>query len=168
MMAGAAGHTYGNGNVWQMWSPKHKPLLGANTPWNEAIDHPGSFQMKHLSRLFASRAWEKLQPDPSFIMSPNPGASGMRIRAAVASDHSFAFVYLPKGEPVAVDMSRIGPGRMTAWWFDPRYGHAYEIYQSEAVAVQAFTPPTNGRGNDWVLVIDQGSRAFGAPGAVAK
>jgi hypothetical protein len=45
LLAGAAGHTYGNNNVWQMWAPGRPPQLGADTPWYEALDHPGAFQM---------------------------------------------------------------------------------------------------------------------------
>ena len=45
LLAGAAGHTYGNNNVWQMWGPGREPRIGADTPWNEALDHPGAFQM---------------------------------------------------------------------------------------------------------------------------
>lgn len=76
LLAGAAGHTYGNGNVWQMWSPAHKPVLGASTPWFDAIDHPGAFQMRHVRRLFESRAWEKLLPDASLVVSPNRAHPG--------------------------------------------------------------------------------------------
>jgi hypothetical protein len=48
LLAGAAGHTYGNNNVWQMWAPGRPPQLGADTPWYEALDHPGAFRMGHL------------------------------------------------------------------------------------------------------------------------
>jgi hypothetical protein len=165
LLAGAAGHTYGNANVWQMWSPTHEPQIGAKTPWREAIDHPGAFQMRHLRRLFESRPWDRLVPDGELVVSPNPGASGIPARAAVATDRSFAFVYVPRGEPVAVELSRLKAPRMTAWWFDPRYGHAFMIYDGDAVAAQSFTPPTSGRGQDWVLVLDQSARKFPPPGS---
>lgn len=76
-------------------------------------------------------------------------------------------MYLPRGEPVAIDLGRLGPGRLTAWWFDPRYGHAHQIYRADASAFQAFTPPSTGRGQDWVLVLDQGEGALPAPGSMA-
>lgn len=165
LLAGAAGHTYGNGNVWQMYAPGRKSVLGANTPWQEALDHPGAFQMRHLRRLFDSRPWERLEPAQDLVVSPNPGGSGLRVRAALANDASFAFVYLPQGEPVAINVSRLGPGRMTAWWWNPRYGGANKIYEGDGVAIQAFTPPTRGPGQDWVLVLDRGVGNFPVPGA---
>jgi hypothetical protein len=102
LLAGAAGHTYGNNNIWQMWGPGREPRLGADTPWKEALDHPGAFQMRHLRRLFESRPWELLVPHPARGTEP-------------------------------------------------------------ARAIQVFTPPSSGRGCDWVLVLDDASRKYPAP-----
>jgi hypothetical protein len=74
LLAGAASHTYGNNNIWQMWGPGREPRLGADTPWKEALDHPGAFQMGHLRRLFESRPWELLVPDQDLLVGPNPPA----------------------------------------------------------------------------------------------
>ena len=79
LLAGAAGHTYGNNNIWQMWAPGREPVLGADTPWSEAIDHPGAFQMGHVRRLFESRPWETLEPDQALLVGPEP--AGRRLRA---------------------------------------------------------------------------------------
>jgi len=163
LLAGAAGHTYGNNNVWQMWSPGRESALGAGTPWYEALDHPGAFQMGHLRRLFESRPWQKLEPAQDLLMGPNLPGEGF-VRAALASDRSFAFVYSPRGEPVAVDQGRLGAVDVTAWWFDPRYGRAYAVHTGVGTAVQFFTPPSSGRGCDWVLVLDDAGRGFDPPG----
>ena len=32
VLAGAAGHTYGNHNIWQMWQPGRAPISSARTP----------------------------------------------------------------------------------------------------------------------------------------
>jgi hypothetical protein len=163
LLAGAAGHTYGNNNVWQMWAPGRPPALDADTPWPEAMDHPGAFQMGHLRRLFESRPWEKLEPAQDFLVGPNaPGEAFLR--AAVASDRSFAFVYTPRGDAVSVEQSRLGAKDLTAWWFDPRYGRAYPLHTGVGTAVQVFTPPSAGRGADWVLVLDDADRGFPPPG----
>jgi hypothetical protein len=166
LLAGAAGHTYGNNNVWQMWAPGREPVLWADTPWPEALDHPGAFQMGHVRRLFESRPWEKLVPRQDFIVSANPAGAAF-IRAAVASDRSFALVYTPEGAPFAVDQGRLGAPELTYWWFDPRYGRSQHIHTGTGRAVQAFTPPTAGRGCDWMLVIDDPARGFPPPGQPA-
>lgn len=163
LLAGAAGHAYGNNDVWQMWVPGRAPQLGANTPWYEALDHPGAFQMGHLRRLFESRPWQKLEPAQDFLLGANAPGEGF-VRAAVAQDRSFAFVYCPRGETVAIDQGRLGALDVTSYWFDPRYGRAYKVHTGVGTAVQYFTPPSSGRGCDWVLVLDDASRAFPPPG----
>ena len=167
LLAGAAGHTYGNNNIWQMWAPGRDPVLGANTPWSEAIDHPGAFQMGHVRRLFESRPWETLVPDQALLVGPNPPGDGF-VRAAVASDRSFAFVYSPRGEPVSVDQTRLKALDLTAWWFDPRYGRAYFAHTGVGTAIQVFTPPSSGRGCDWVLVLDDAAKGYPPPGEARK
>src|SRR5690606_10760108 len=42
MFSGAAGHTYGNHNIWQMWQDGRQPVSWARTTWKEAVLHPGS------------------------------------------------------------------------------------------------------------------------------
>lgn len=162
LLAGAAGHTYGNNNVWQMWAPGRTAVISADIPWFEAIDHPGAFQMKHVRSLFESRAWEKLQPAQGLLTQNGVGPAA--VRAALASDRSFGLFYSPRGEVIALDQGRIGVRDLTAWWFDPRYGRAYKISTGIATAQQAFTPPTSGPGQDWLLVLDDAARAFPPPG----
>ena len=118
-----------------MWAPGREPVLGADTPWSEAIHHPGAFQMGH-----------------GFV------------RAAVARDRSFAFVYSPVGEAVSLDQSRLGARDLTAWWFDPRYGRAYFVHTGVGTAIQVFTPPSSGRACDWVLVLDDPEKGYPPPG----
>jgi hypothetical protein len=146
-----------------MWSPEHDPVLGADTPWYEALDHPGAFQMGHVRRLFESRPWEKLVPDQAFVVSENPPGAAF-IRAAMASDRSFAFVYSPEGAPFVIDQGRLGSPELTYWWFDPRYGRAYAAHTGTGTAVQAFTPPSSGPGRDWLLVVDDPRKGFPPPG----
>lgn len=153
MLAGACGHTYGNNNVWQMWRPGQKPELWADVPWSEALHHPGAFQMGHLRKLFESRPWQLLEPAQDFIASgPRDGAA--KIRAAVATDRSLAFVYSPEGAAFTVDQTRLRGDRLRESWFDPRYGTLYVMHSSDTKGFQTYTPPTQGRGQDWVLVLE--------------
>ncbi|MBN1249071.1 MAG: glycoside hydrolase family 140 protein [Anaerolineae bacterium] len=170
VLAGACGHTYGNNNIWQMWSPGHKPVINACTPWYEALDHPGAFQMGILRRLFESRPWQTLVPDGTFIVD-GPASGGAKIRAARAEDHSFAFVYSPRGAPFTVRQNVVQaqtpPTRVAATWFDPRYGIATPLHTSDDSGFQTFVPPTSGRGQDWILVLDDAARGYPPPGTSA-
>lgn len=153
LLAGACGHTYGHNSVWQMWQPGREPLIGANIPWREALDHPGAFQMGLLKRLFASRPFEKLAPAPRMILD-GPRSGGARTRAACARDGSFAFIYSPRGEPFTLNKGMIRARRVKEIWFDPRYGATYEVHTTDNAGFQTYTPPTRGRGHDWLLILE--------------
>jgi hypothetical protein len=154
VLAGACGHSYGHGSVWQMWQPGRKPVLGANIPWKEALDHPGAFQMGHLRRLMESRSFALLEPDSGRLVIDAPRHGGAKVRAAVSANGSFAIVYSPRGEPFTVDRTPIKGNRLHEAWFDPRLGVAYPVHTGTNGAIQTYTPPTSGRGQDWVLVLD--------------
>lgn len=142
-------------------------MIFARVPWYEALDHPGAFQMGFVRRLFESRAFEKLVPDQSMILDGSRSGGG-KIRAASASDGSFAFVYSPRGEKFTVDKSRVRAQRIKEIWYDPRYGCGYHIHTGNTQAIQTYTPPTSGRGNDWVLILEDADANFPLPGLPAK
>ena len=162
VLAGACGHTYGNNNIWQMWEPQHEPKIQANIPWFQALDHPGAFQMGYLRRLFESRPFQKLVPNQNIILN-GPTAGDKKIRAALASDSSFALFYTPYGEKFTVDKSIIKAKRLKEIWYDVRYGVAYHIHSTDRWGFQTYTPPTNGRGHDWLLILESEEANFPLP-----
>lgn len=159
VLAGACGYTYGHNSIWQMWAPGREPVLGAVVDWEEALDHPGAFQMGHLRRLFEARPFYQLVPDPSLILN-GPTTGGATIRAARADDASFAVVYSPRGAPFTLDKARLDATRIRALWFDPRYGITHPTNTANTIGIQTYTPPTQGRGQDWVLVLEDADRAL--------
>jgi hypothetical protein len=180
ILAGACGHTYGNNNVWQMYAPHGTTVadpnrardlfggpgsaIGANIPWQDALDHPGAFQMKHLRRLFESLPFTKLVPDQSLILN-GPLTGGAKIRAARSGDGSFALVYTPRGEPFTLNKNVIKGDRLREYWYDPRYGVAYLNKEQDTFGIQTYTPPTSGRGNDWVFALVNMAAGYKLPGA---
>lgn len=154
ILAGACGHTYGHGSVWQMWQPGRKPILGANVAWRDALDHPGAYQMGHLRRLMEARDFTLLEPDNGRLILDGPRHGGGKIRAALARDGRFAIVYSPRGEPFTVDRTLVRSRTIREVWYDPRIGVAYQAHQGSSGAIQTYTPPTSGRGQDWVLILE--------------
>jgi hypothetical protein len=163
LLAGACGHTYGHSSIWQMWAPGRNAVLGARVPWYEALDHPGAFQMGLARRLFESRPFQNLVPHDDFIVD-GPRHGPAKVRGARAADGSFAFIYSARGEPFSVRMDVIQSTSVQATWFDPRYGLSFPIHRSGNEGVQTFSPPSSGRGADWVLVLDDASAGFPPPG----
>ena len=154
LLAGACGHTYGNNNIWQMWSEGETPVLSADVPWYEALNHPGAFEMTHLRKLFESRRWEKLEPAQELIID-GPVSGPAKVRAAIASDKSFMMVYSAKGEPFTLNLDSLASNHVNELWFDPRYGSFFTFRRGITLSIKTFTPPSSGEGNDWILVIEQ-------------
>jgi hypothetical protein len=163
LFAGACGHTYGNNNIWQMWQPGRAAAIFADIPWYEAIDHPGAFQMGFLRRLFESRPFLTLEPNTSMLKA-GPTTGGAKIRALRAANGSFAFIYSPRGESFTVDKHAIDAKRVKEIWYDPRYGVTRQIHTADNWGYQTYAPPTSGRGNDWILILEDEAAAFPLPG----
>lgn len=167
LLAGACGHTYGHNSIWQMWQPGRKSVIWASTPWHEVLDDPGASQMTHVRRLFESRPFDKLVPDQSILVNaPTFGAA--KVRAARATDGSFAFIYSPRGEQFTVQVNVIRTPRIRQTWFNPRTGDAKVLHTTDTPGFQTFVPPTSGRGNDWLLVLDDATAGFPPPGQPSK
>ncbi|SMO52163.1 glycoside hydrolase family 140 protein [Fodinibius sediminis] len=157
MLAGAMGHTYGNHNIWQMWEAGRKPISSARTPWQQAMDYPGAFQMGYMRSLFTSRPYTKLEPYQELVAS-DPLDSNAPARAAKARDNSFALIYIPHGQSITVQLSIFDDVTVDAWWYNPRMGESIHLKALEAGATHSFDPPADPRrGNDWILVLDRKS-----------
>jgi hypothetical protein len=117
-----------------------------------------------VRRLFESLPFTKLTPDQQIILN-GPTTGGAKVRAARASDGSFAIVYSPRGESFTLDKSVIKAEGQNQYWYDPRYGVSYLFKEQDSWGIQTFTPPTSGRGNDWVLVLVDAAARFSLPGA---
>jgi hypothetical protein len=164
LLSGAAGHTYGNHNIWQMWQEGRQPISSARTPWDEAILQPGATHMGYLRRLFESRPWQRLVPDQSLVSVPD--SSREQVRAARDAQGSFLFVYVPNGETVEVNLDKMTGKQLTGWWFNPRAGVAARIGKVRPSGKKTFDAPGEAfRGNDWVLVIDDTAKSYAVPGA---
>ena len=97
------------------------------------------------------------------MIKAGPSTGGGKIRAALADDGSFAFIYSPRGEQFSIDISVIKGKSVSAIWFDPRYGISKKIHTGDTKGFQTYTPPTNGRGNDWILIIENAEMNFPLP-----
>jgi hypothetical protein len=165
LLAGACGYTYGNHNIWQMYDPAagRKPITWAHTPWRQAIHHPGSGQVQYGRALIESRPQATREP-AQWIIKSEIGSGGDPIRAARCRDGGYALVYLPSGQRVTIDMTKIGGGKAVAWWYNPRSGAAARVGEFDTTGNQEFQPPFDGVGRDWVLVLDDATRGYGEPG----
>ncbi len=115
-----------------------------------------TFQMTVVRNLMESRPMRDRVPDQPLIVS-QPEESGAFIRAARGRDH--AFIYSPYGFPVTIQMGRISGEQVNAARFNPRNGKTVSIGEFENQGSRTFVPLSGpGRGNDWVLILDDASK----------
>ena len=170
LFGGAFGHTYGHHSVWQMYAPGRAPINGPLMPWYEAIDQPGAGQMQFGRWLMESRPFLTRIPDDSVIVPAEvktsvPGSGRYRMTATRDSNGSYAMVYSPVGRKFKVHMDKVTGGTVKAWWFNPRTGEAKPIGEFSNTGEREFMPPDPGEQLDWVLVLDDASKNYPAPGA---
>lgn len=169
LFSGAFGHTYGHHSVWQMWTPERIPINRPLMPWYEAIDQPGAGQMMYGRMLIESRPFLTRIPDNSIIVTGDvasavPGAGSYRFVATRDQEGTYAMIYAPVGRKFTVRMDAINGKDVTAWWFNPRNGEATFIGKYGNTGTQSFIPPAPGENLDWILVLDDASKKYPAPG----
>jgi len=173
LFGGACGHTYGHHSVWQMWAPGRSPVNNPLMPWYEAIDQPGAAQMQYGRRLLESRPFLTRIPDDSVIVTDRvptavPGTGRYHFAGTRDEAGTYAMIYAPVGRPFSVRLDVIKAPKVTAWWYNPRNGKSTRIGELENGSPHRFTPPDAGEMLDWVLVLDDSSKRYPAPGRSGK
>jgi hypothetical protein len=162
LFSGACGHTYGNHNIWQFYTEERQPISWARTHWTIALSHPGSQQVGFMRKLFEKRNWQKLVPDQSIITSDNPETPEYNM-ALLSQDADGMMVYLPYGKKITINTSKIKAATLRGWWFNPRDGRTVSIGIFDNKGEKEMAPHSEGRGSDWVLVIDDASKNYPDP-----
>jgi Protein of unknown function (DUF4038)/Putative collagen-binding domain of a collagenase len=167
VFAGAAGHSYGNGEVYEFWSPSKgiaPPPWSAKLPFRQSLKLPGSSQIQYLQYLIESRPPLLRQPDNAMIVGDISNLATDRDEAMRASDGSYAFLYIQHDRPVTVKVGQLSGTTLSAWWYDPRTGKATHLQDFPTTATRQFTPPADPPGGDWVLVLDDAAKDYPPPG----
>lgn len=164
VFSGAFGQTYGCHDVWQMYTPDREAVNHPLRPWKVALHLPMASQVKHLKNLMLSRPFLTRIPDQSMVVAAQDNDENYVV-ATRDQGGTYAMFYFPTGRSTLLNLSPLGIGNITGWWYDPRNGNAYEALDLVWADKLEVNPPTHGPGNDWVLVVD--TVAFQAPGTYA-
>jgi len=152
VFAGAAGHTYGDNSVMQFYKGGGRGAFGATEVWREAINDPGSAQMKYLAKLMLSRSYFDRVPDQSVIGGDNGNKYDY---VAVTRGNNYLFAYIYTGKPFRLHLDALRGGSLQAFWYSPRDGSRQSIGTFKNSGIREFTPPGKPEpGNDWVLILD--------------
>ncbi len=163
VFAGAFGQTYGCHDVWQMYKLDKTPVNHPLRPWPEALDLPMANQMKHLKNLMLSRPVLTRIPDQSMVIDSQPEDNNYVI-ATRDNNGTYAMIYFPTGKTTILDFSALKGTTFTTWWFDPRTGNAFNGPSLNKSVKTKIEPPTFGKGQDWVLVVDNSQENYEPPG----
>lgn len=163
IFAGAFGQTYGCHDVWQMFRGDEEGINQPLRPWPVALNLPMANQVKHLKNLMLSRPFLTRIPDQSMILAEQEENDDYII-ATRDETGGYAMIYFPTGKSVDLNLSVLSSGSLKSWWYDPRTGNAYLDKTIENKSSIIVTPPTSGKGHDWVLILDSTDQDFPIPG----
>jgi hypothetical protein len=161
LFSGSFGHTYGCHAIWQMLTPEREPVGQARHTWYDDLDLPGAWDLIHARRLIESRPFLSRIPDQSLIA---PSYYPETDYVVATRGDGYAFIYFPTGWAADIIPDKIGAESVTASWYNPRNGQLKFIGTFPGKGKRTFTPPSGGRGNDWILVLDDASENFPSPG----
>ena len=148
VLSGACGHTYGHHSIWNFVTLPDKDTKRGYfiADWQDALQHPGSGQMKHLRALVESVAFEEGKPADGLISGNLPGMN----HVAALKGNNWLLAYSPNG--ICFDLE-IPENLEKAAWFNPRTGETGKAFSVKAGRIVCFVPPSAGRGSDWVLIL---------------
>ena len=156
VFAGAAGQTYGCHAVWQMYDLDKSPVNGPLKPWHKSLDLEVANQVKHLKNLMLSRPFFDRVPDQGLISSSQVDDQTYVV-ATRDKKGSFAFFYFPDGKTIKINLASLKGSGYKMTWKDPRTGVEFPGNTGEKILEKKefeVIPPSNGRGNDWILIVD--------------
>jgi hypothetical protein len=158
IFAGAFGHTYGAGGIWDGLNNSE----GCSKSALEAIDHEGARHMGYLSEFLQGlgNSFLELRPDQAIVAGGNSDDYDLHIQAASAVDGSFALIYSASDKPYSIALSRLSGDDLAGIWYNPRTHTYHQKFVFEDIGgVQRVDPPgALGAGNDWVLLLGQSSK----------
>jgi hypothetical protein len=152
LFAGACGHTYGANAIFQFWKgDTPDPKFKARRSWEEALSLPGADQMQQARALMESHSFEGRVPVQSLVAPDN--GEGADHAYALRGD-GYAFIYIPTGRSVSVDLSSLGDVETRLSWFDPRTGETNAMDAGATNQPASIEPPELGPEDDWVLIVE--------------
>jgi len=109
--------------------------------------------MKYLKAYFESFPWQKMTYEPYLVLNPNPENESY-IVASIGNDNDFIIAYTPTGNAIQLDLQLKANNReVEAFWYNPRSGKSKSLGMFKTTDNPVFTPWSNGRGSDFVLVV---------------
>lgn len=154
MLSGACGYTYGNNNIWQMYTPGREAMCDANRAWREALDMEGACQLIHFVRLWQDIPFPQGHPLPDCIQPAADETPENKADEAVAFEtDDWMVCYFPGGRQWTVTLPARWADGYHLQWLDPRTGIRQEAGDGHQCHLTLQLPPAPLGSPDWVLLI---------------
>lgn len=167
LFSGAFGHTYGCHAIWQFYTTDKEPMGAVRNTWQADLDLPGAFSMLHVRRLMESRPFLSRVPAQDMIVSKQWSET---TQVVATRGDGYAFIYFPTDIEATIDLDKLNFKTVKAWWYDPRTGEANALEKVAQKGKLTIKAPSLKwmRGNENILVLDDASKKFDAPGVLKK
>ena len=149
ILEGACGHTYGNHNIWSFCRDLTDVFLFY---WQDALFHEGAETVQWAKKLRLSHDYFSLRAAPELATDDG----GITAHVAAAKGDGYAYIYSPYGLPVIYDPSPLNIAVIRLSWFNPRTGETTIDSIIPGHRGGKLVPPTSGKGQDWVAVLEFG------------
>ncbi|MGQ0600156.1 MAG: apiosidase-like domain-containing protein [Anaerolineales bacterium] len=166
LLNGAAGHTYGAGGLTNFYDPNAPSgqtgvATYDATPWDEALNYPGSGYAKTVRDFFVAVPWWQLEPSREALRvngstPPPPSGSTITPPHAASIPNQLHILYLPRGNAgKAIQLTGLGSGPYVAQAFNPRSGVYSNLNGGNPITLSggSWTVPagTYADNDDWVI-----------------
>lgn len=155
ILSGAAGHSYGGGNIWFAGVPESPPTedLGLSDQKDLTLNYDGAMSIKYLASFFKNLEWWNYSPHPELVFDyPQP--------FCLAIPGKEYLVYLRYGGVARISLGKEASNKQIQYfWFNPATGESIEknaCIGSEFLWFECPNPrnTSNPENKDWVLYIN--------------
>lgn len=145
MLAGGAGHTYGERFVWQFSNGDSNfndfIEVDPDGRWRDVLDTSATQWLLLWRDFFTSIPWTDLVPDPSIIESGAGSGTSEKV-AARATTGDIIVVYFATNSIATLDLGTLTTGsEAEVRWWNPADGTSQSADTVSTDASQSFTPP---------------------------
>ncbi len=157
VFAGSFGISYAHNKIWSWGTDWSNGTFHTDEVYAH-LDSPASFQVQYIKKLMLSR--------PFFSRVPDTAITNHRNGLGATRGDGYIMVYFSRGQTADIDTASLAGKQVKAWWYRAKNGDVQSAGGFTGGGVRRFDPPgSEGKGNDWVLVLDDASRGFPPPGS---